>query len=123
MLADHGLSAVANLVLAPAAGANEGVGAIIDGVTLLAAVATACIRAVAGEVALLLARVALTRETFLGRLGAVCLVVTASILSVVFRGRLGEMGLKMSIPVLAAVEATAATTTGIFNTGVAAAHV
>lgn len=80
----HGLRAVANLVLALAAGAHEGIRAIIDVVTLLAAVATTHgtgVGAFLGEVTLLLADTALSIGTVL-RLGALRLVVTGGNLRV-----------------------------------------
>lgn len=65
----HRLRAVANLVLALAAGAHERVGTLIDVVTLLATVATphrTSIRTLSGKMTLLLADAAFTRETISG---------------------------------------------------------
>lgn len=80
VLADHGLRTITQLVLALATGADEGLGALVDVMTLLATVAAALrtgVRALFGEVTLLLADAALASGTSLGRLGAVGLVVTA----------------------------------------------
>lgn len=90
VFANHGLGTVANLVLTLTAGAHEGFGTLVDVVTLLATVTAALrtgVRALLGEVTLLLALVALTRAR-LGRLGAVGLVVTGSLLLVEFAAEL-----------------------------------